>query len=106
MAQKLTLPDGRNLDFLISGDPDGYPFLFIHGTPGAYVVMKRFEEIAVEKHLKLISLSRAGYGSSSRWMGRSVVDAVSDIEALLKHLGVNECIVAGWSGGGRITQNS
>jgi pimeloyl-ACP methyl ester carboxylesterase len=49
---------------------------------------------------KLVTLSRAGYGGSTRLHGRSIVDAVDDVQALLEHLGVQSVAVGGHSGGG------
>lgn len=98
--QHLSLSSGRNLDFMVSGAPSGYPLLFIHGTPGSVVYIESLERECVKQNAKLITLSRAGYGGSTRNKGRSVVDAVDDIKQLLKHLEVEECVVGGWSGGG------
>lgn len=99
--QTFTLPDGRKVDYLISGPADGFPFLFLHGTPGSAVP----HGLALlgpceQRNLKLITVSRAGYGGSSRWKGRAVVDVVPDVQALLGQLGIEECLVGGESGGG------
>jgi len=98
--QHLALSSGRNLDFMINGAPDGFPLLFIHGTPGSVVYIESLERECIKHNAKLITLSRAGYGGSTRNKGRSIVDAVDDIAQLLKHLKVEECVVGGWSGGG------
>ena len=100
MAKQLILPDGRNLDYSILGASAGFPLIYIHGQPGSHIPPIGFDTTCGKKGLKCITFSRAGYGGSSRKKGRSVVDVVDDIEALKKHLGVNECFVAGWSGGG------
>lgn len=99
-AQVLTHADGRKTDYLISGAQDGFPLVYIHGTPGSYTVGPKLSGTCERKGLKLITLSRAGYGGSSRKLGRRVVDAAADIHELLEHLGVKRCIVAGKSGGG------
>lgn len=98
--QILTLPDGRKLDYLISGAEDGLPMVFIHGTPGAYLVNSTMRAACEKKGIKLITMSRAGYGGSTRNKGRRIVDVVGDIEALLVHLEIEKCVVGGWSGGG------
>lgn len=49
-----------------------------------------------------MTLSRAGYGGSTRNKGRRIVDAVSDIQAVNQHLGIERCFVGGWSGGGKL----
>lgn len=100
MAQTLGLPDGRKLDYQLSGTPDGFPLVNIHGTAGAYMVALELREACEKKGFKLISFSRAGYGRSRRLRGRKVVDVVDDIDALLKHLGIKKCAVMGHSGGG------
>ncbi|KAK7704428.1 hypothetical protein SLS64_008615 [Diaporthe eres] len=99
-AQVFNHPDGRKTEYLISGAQDGFPLIFIHGTPGSYTVGPKFSSTCEGKGIKLITLSRAGYGGSTRNKGRSVVDAVADIQALLEHLGVKKCVVGGKSGGG------
>ncbi|KAG8163632.1 hypothetical protein KVR01_006929 [Diaporthe batatas] len=99
-AQVLTHADGRKTDYLVSGAQDGFPLVFIHGTPGSYTVGSKLSSTCERKGIKLITLSRAGYGGSSRKLGRQVVDAVADIHELLEHLGVKKCIVGGKSGGG------
>ena len=99
--QVLVLPNGRKMDYLVSGADDGFPMVFIHGTPGAYLVDPTMRAACERKGIKLITMSRAGYGSSTRNKGRRVVDVVGDIQALLEHLGIDKCAVAGWSGGGK-----
>lgn len=98
--QKFTLPDGRNLDYNVNGPEDGTPIVWIHGTPGAGIAQPNFIDACTNKGLKVISFSRAGYGGSTRNKGRRLLDTVADIKALLDHLGVKSCFVAGWSGGG------
>ncbi|KAF8857505.1 putative valacyclovir hydrolase [Acephala macrosclerotiorum] len=100
MAQQLHLPEGRIVEYLVSGDLNGFPLVWIHGTPGAYLPVPSLVAACKKKGVKVISLSRAGYGGSSRNKGRRVVDAVADIQAVNKHLGIERCLVGGWSGGG------
>ena len=101
MAQKLQLPDGRNLDYFVGGAKDGFPLVWIHGTPGAYTPLPPFVRSCEKKGIKLITFSRAGYGGSTRDKGTKIVDGVKDIQALNQHLGVEKCFVGGWSGGGK-----
>jgi pimeloyl-ACP methyl ester carboxylesterase len=101
MAQHFQLPDGRNIDYLVSGAQDGFPLVFIHGTPGSYRADPALAAICEKKGVKLITYSRAGYGGSSRNRGRRVVDSVADTQALLDHLGIEKCFAGGWSGGGK-----
>ncbi|RDW59169.1 hypothetical protein BP5796_12093 [Coleophoma crateriformis] len=95
MAQQLNLPDGRNLDYLVSGAKDGVPLVWIHGTPGAYMPPPSLVTACEKKGIMVISFSRAGYGSSTRKQGRQIVDYVADTQALIDHLGVERCLVGG-----------
>ena len=94
------LADGRTLDVWLSGPENGLPLVFHHGTPGAATPSHALAAAAAERGLLLVTASRAGYGGSTRDPGRSVVDVVDDTNAVLDILGVESCVVAGWSGGG------
>jgi pimeloyl-ACP methyl ester carboxylesterase len=99
-VQQITLPDGRSIDVSVTGPEDGLALVFHHGTPGAGGAFGAFQRAAEARGIRIISASRPGYGGSTRHPGRSVVDVVADTNAILDALGVEECIVAGWSGGG------
>lgn len=96
----VTLSDGRELEVEITG-PDGAPVLaFHHGTPGGSAQYPAMSAAAAERGVRFLTWSRAGYGNSTRRPGRDVASEVRTLEALLDHLGVDDCLVAGWSGGG------
>jgi pimeloyl-ACP methyl ester carboxylesterase len=94
------MPDGRRLDLRISGDPDAPPLVFHHGTPGAVTPVRALERAAHHRGLRLVTTSRPGYGGSTRHAGRQVADVVADTTAVLRAIGADRCLVAGWSGGG------
>ena len=96
----IDLPDGRFLDVDVSGPEDGFPLVFHHGTPGSVRQFRAIQRAAHDRGLRLVTYSRPGYGASTRQSGRRIVDAAADVTAVLAHLGVRRCIVAGWSGGG------
>ena len=98
--EHLTLSDGRRLDYRVNGPEDGRVLLVHHGTPGSGSPHRGFERITAERGLRVVTTSRAGYGLSDRHPGRRVVDVVEDSRQLLDHLGVQECLVTGGSGGG------
>jgi pimeloyl-ACP methyl ester carboxylesterase len=58
------------------------------------------QRAAHERGLRLITFSRAGYGTSTRRAGRSIADDTDDVAAVLDHVGADRCLLAGWSGGG------
>jgi pimeloyl-ACP methyl ester carboxylesterase len=96
----IDLPDGRVLDIEVTGPVGGGVLLFHHGTPGAVTQQRTVQRAAHARGLRLVTYSRPGYGSSSRLPGRRIADVVVDVTAVLDHLGVDRCLVAGWSGGG------
>ena len=96
----LELPDGRHLEFAVSGPEDGTPLIFHHGTPGSAMPFRALERAAHERGLRFVTFSRPGYGESTRRPGRDVAAVTADAEALLDHLGAARCLVGGWSGGG------
>jgi pimeloyl-ACP methyl ester carboxylesterase len=98
--QQLKTPDGRTLEYLVEGDPQGYPLVHHHGTPGSAIPYPAYATSAGERGLALIQYSRAGYGASSPRPDRTVADVVEDIAALLDHLGHDDFVTLGWSGGG------
>jgi pimeloyl-ACP methyl ester carboxylesterase len=98
--QTATLPDGRILEYLVEGDPDGLPLVLHHGTPGSAVPFPKGSEAAAERGLALVMYTRAGYGGSTPNPGRAVADVAADIAGLLDHLGRAEFLSLGWSGGG------
>jgi len=105
MAQMLTLPDGRDLEFLTGGDEDGFPFVHHSGTPSAAVHDPLIWDAAGRAGLRLVTYSRPGYGASTPrpvpegWPVPIVADA-ADTATLLDHLGMGEFVTLGWSGGG------
>lgn len=104
MTEHVTTPDGRTLEVLVSGVEGGYPLVFHHGTPMAAVPFPFLERPAVERGLRVICYSRPGYGGSSpRPDGpttATVADDATDTATILDHLGHDEFVTLGWSGGG------
>ena len=98
--EHLQLADGRRLDYRVSGPADGMPLVFHQGTPGAATPIRAIERATHERGLRLVTMSRPGYGASDRQPGRNVADVVADTAAVLAEVGARRCLVAGWSGGG------
>jgi pimeloyl-ACP methyl ester carboxylesterase len=96
----LSLPDGRDIDVRVSGPAGGVPLVFHHGTPGAATPIRALQRAAHVRGLRLVTISRPGYGGSDRQPGRRVADVAVDTAAVLAELGAERCLVAGWSGGG------
>lgn len=105
-AMTLTVPtaDDRTLEVLVAGPEDGFPLVFHHGTPQGAVPFGVLERPAAARDLRVVSYSRPGYGGSSpRSNGTtsaSVADDATDVATILDHLGHDEFVTLGWSGGG------
>jgi pimeloyl-ACP methyl ester carboxylesterase len=97
---QLTTPDGRTLDVWLDGPADGQPLVFHSGTPGNGLPFDWHVRSLAERGLRYVSVTRPGYGSSSRWEGRRVADVVGDTRFVLDQLGIDRAWVLGWSGGG------
>jgi pimeloyl-ACP methyl ester carboxylesterase len=95
----LALPDGRQLQAALRGDPAGRPVLSLHGSPGSRLTRYPHAEHLRRAGVLLVTYDRPGYGGSSPHPGRSVASCADDVVALLDHLGVERAVVGG-SGGG------
>lgn len=96
----ISLPGQRVLDVEVSGPSDGIPLVYHHGSSTSGEQFGFLKRAAHERGLRLVSFSRPGVGGSTRLAGRSVVDSVSDVAAVLDHLGASRSLQFGWSGGG------
>lgn len=97
----VTTPEGRSLEVLLAGDPDGFPLLFHYGTPTAAVADPVLHGLTADASLRMITYSRPGYGASTpRPTPGMIADDVQDSAEVLAALGVTEFVTLGWSGGG------
>jgi len=92
--------DSRVLDVAEGGPPDGFPVLALHGTPGSRLFVDEGLSPAVERGIRIIGVSRPGYGGSTPVPGRTVGDFASDTSAVARALGIERFCVYGASGGG------
>lgn len=88
------------LPFAEWGDPEGFPVVVLHGTPGSR--LGRFSDNAAlaATGIRQIGINRPGYGVTERVPGRSVADVVPDVLAVADALGIEQFAVTGASGGG------
>ena len=96
----LECQDGRSLEYATIGDPSGSTVFFHHGTPGSTRLASTVAPLLERGNLFLVTISRPGYGRSSRRAGRSVADVVDDVRTVLDELGRDTYVAVGWSGGG------
>ena len=98
--ERIDLPDGRTLEYLLEGPPGGLPLILHHGTPSGAVRYAPMIEAATRHGLRVVLPSRPGYGGSTPHPGRRVAGVAADTAALLDSLGATEFVTIGWSGGG------
>jgi pimeloyl-ACP methyl ester carboxylesterase len=91
--------DGRLLDALVSGPPDGTVLVFHTGTPCGLVPLPAGVDPA-PMGIRTVLYARPGYGRSTPQAGRTVADGAGDVAAILDALGAGEFLNLGWSGGG------
>ena len=84
-------PDGRTVAFAVWGDPDGFPVLALHGTPGCRLNRWSDEDLYRRLGVCLVTHDRAGYGRSDRRHGRRVADEADDVVVLAAN--VPGCVV-------------
>ena len=98
--RSITRPDGRKIDFLVAGPPDGLPLVLHEGTPVGLVLYPPTVQVARVRGLRVILAARPGYEGSTPRPGRRVVDVAQDTAAVLDELGADAFVTVGWSGGG------
>ena len=96
----MELPDGRELAWLETGKPRGFPVFAFHGTPGSRRQVAFDEKAIAASGVRMIAPDRPGYGHSSYHSGRRFADWASDVAALADHLRLDTFSVVGVSGGG------
>jgi pimeloyl-ACP methyl ester carboxylesterase len=95
----VTLRDGRTLEYADLGDPAGRPVVFHPGTPAAAGQGVVIADAASRQGVRLISVSRPGYGASTMSAPALTAAAVDTLE-LADQLGFERFGVVGSSGGG------
>src|SRR3954462_7479281 len=98
--RSLTLPDGRTIEFLVTGPAGGLPLVLHEGTPCGLALYPPTVRAATSRGLRVILAARPGYEGSTPRPGRRVVDVAPDTAAVLDELGADSFVTAGWSGGG------
>lgn len=92
--------DGRTVAFSRYGPEDGHRVLMHYGTPGTRLLGPKLTDAFERNKVSAVVLDRPGYGPSTRWPGRRIVDVVTDVVALTDQLGWDHFAVWGGSGGG------
>jgi pimeloyl-ACP methyl ester carboxylesterase len=103
MDSSLSMSDGRRVGVCEWGDRRGWPVLLVHGTPGSAKWRPGPAGVSyVHEHgVRLIAVSRPGYGVSDRLVGRAVGAWAGDAAEVLTALDAGSDVgIVGVSGGG------
>ncbi|MBD3925639.1 alpha/beta hydrolase [Nocardioides cavernae] len=95
----VTLSDGRRVDTYVGGDPNGPAVLVQHGMPQCRLVATHLDDGAREAGVRLLALSRPGFGQSS-WAEPSLASCGRDALDVATALGADTFAVLGISFGG------
>lgn len=98
--QTVALPDGRDMGYAETGDPDGDPLFLFHGFPNSRVFGALLDEPGREHGIRVITPERPGMGVSTPDPDRKLIDWPADVAAVAESLDVDTFSVLGISGGG------
>ena len=98
-ALSVVTGNGRVLEVVVAGPPDGALLFSHHGTPGAAEMFDPLVDLGAERGLRHVTYSRPGYGGSGRQKGRSVASCAPDVAAVADALGHDRFYSVGSSGG-------
>jgi pimeloyl-ACP methyl ester carboxylesterase len=90
----------RVLEVSLAGPEDGRPLVFHHGTPFPGVPPDDLLSAQHGRGLRTVAWARPGYAGSTAQPDRTVAAVAADAGAVLDHLGLEEFVTVGWSGGG------
>jgi len=90
--------DGRAVAWSELGEARGLPLLRIPGTPGCRFSLRADRTPWTERHLRVITTERPGFGASDRLPGRRFRQPADDLAGILDHLGGAAVHVIGGSG--------
>lgn len=106
-SHTIKLSDGRQLGYAVYGPASGRPVLYYHGTPSSrleLLLLRHYgvdlEGLLTEAGLKLVAVDRPGMGLSTFNSKGDFLSFAGDAGELMQQLGILNCPVLCWSGGG------
>jgi pimeloyl-ACP methyl ester carboxylesterase len=106
-SHTIKLGDGRQLGYAVYGPAAGRPVLYFHGTPSSRLELLLLGHYGVDLEglleqagLRLIAVDRPGMGLSSFNPMGDFLSFAADAGELMQQLGILNCQVLCWSGGG------
>jgi pimeloyl-ACP methyl ester carboxylesterase len=83
----------------------GLPMLFLHGLMGNHTFWDR--QLDLRKYVQVLRMDLRGHGDSSKPRGSyAIATLATDVEHLVGALGLQRCVLVGWSMGGLVALES
>src|SRR5947207_2551159 len=97
MRQRIHLSDDRTLAFDEYGTADGFPIVYMHGTPGTRIEWLLFgtDDMVRSANVRLIVPDRPGIGLSQFKPDRKISDCPDDVKELADRLELDRFAVLG-----------
>jgi pimeloyl-ACP methyl ester carboxylesterase len=92
-------PSNKAVNLNVEVQGEGFPILCLHGHPGSGSSLSVFSD-RLSKRFQTIAPDLRGYGKSRFQGDFDMRDHLTDLEALIDRLGIEKCLVLGWSLGG------
>jgi len=100
-AMQIAVAGGRELEVVMLGSPEGRPVLYFHGAGGTPLRSCPEALAAVDRAgVRLLCLSRPGFGGSCPQPGRRLADHPADVARVADALGLERFALLGVSAGG------
>ncbi|KAK7397730.1 hypothetical protein QQX98_012903 [Neonectria punicea] len=90
----------RQIAWAEFGSPTGRPVIALHTSNSCRLEFRQFHEELYEKNIRIVAPDRPGNGRSEFQSDRTIGGYASDVQALAKHLGLQEYAVMGSGVGG------
>lgn len=97
--RNLVLRDKRVIGYHDTGDPQGYPVIFFHGSPGSRLEGSFFTDLLRRHKLRMIAPDRPGAGLSTFNRNQTFQSFSRDLTELIEHLGLAAYSIIAISGG-------
>ncbi len=101
LRESLTLPDGRNFEFIRNGINSDAAIILHAGTTQDVSGWKIWLDNFADHGVQGIAIGRSGYVGSTPKPGRITIDIANDVSALAHSLGIKRMVNVGLSGGGQ-----
>lgn len=98
-VEVLTTVSGRDVEYVEAGDAGGRPALYFHGTPATAGSAVRLDDVARRYGVRLLGVSRPGYGRSTT-AAPGLLSVAEDVGELVRDRQIEMFAVLGVSGGG------